>query len=223
MRITALFDLDGTISDPAEGIARSINHALSGLGHPVLPENSLARHIGAPLDRIFRELLGTPDAGVTARAVELYRERYIRVGYRENRLYEGMPGVLERIRSEGRSLRLATTKRRDIALAVLGHFGLLRLFDGVHGCDIDFTKTDLLRAVLSDDSVRGDAAVMVGDRRFDFDAASAVGIPSIAVRWGYGDGSELAGATAVADTPADLPLLIGSTARPPAEGTGTGA
>jgi phosphoglycolate phosphatase len=213
MRITALFDLDGTISDPAEGIARSINHALSGLGHPSLPEASLTGHIGAPLDQIFRELLGTSDAGAIARAVELYRERYIRIGYGENRLYAGMREVLSELRAGGRSLRLATTKRRDIALAVLEHFGLLPLFDGVHGCDIDLSKTDLLREILSEETIRDDAAVMVGDRRFDFDAASGVGIPSIAVRWGYGDAGEWDRATAVAGSPAELPRLIGRIAR----------
>jgi phosphoglycolate phosphatase len=87
---TVIFDLDGTIADPAEGITRSINHALEELGHTPHPRADLLKYIGPHLSTTFSELLGTRDEATLARAIELYRERYIPVGYRENRFYQSM-------------------------------------------------------------------------------------------------------------------------------------
>lgn len=48
-----LFDLDGSLSDPLEAIARSINHALET--HALEPRAlaELARFVGPPLDQSF--------------------------------------------------------------------------------------------------------------------------------------------------------------------------
>lgn len=214
MKSTVIFDLDGTITDPAEGITRCINHALAELGHPTHPEAALHKYIGPHLNITFSELMGTSDEGTLARAIELYRERYIPVGYRENRLYEGMRAVLSQLHVHGASLCIATTKRQDIAQSVLAFLGVETFFTQVHGCDLHRTKPDLLHDILSDATLSVKPIVMIGDRGTDFEAAAQVGMPSIAVRWGYGTGDEIAMATAVADSPAELPSVIERTAQP---------
>lgn len=214
MKNTVIFDLDGTITDPAVGITRSINHSLAELGHPTHAEVDLEKYIGPPLNITFSELMGTSDEDTLARAIELYRERYISVGYKENWLYDGMREVLSRLCADGASLCIATTKRQDIAQSVLDFLGIDTFFTQVHGCDLHRTKPDLLRNILSDASLSAQPMVMIGDRDIDFDAATQVGMPSIAVRWGYGTGRELAKATVVADLPANLPRLIEGTAQP---------
>ena len=203
---------DGTITDPAEGITRSINHALVELGHSAHPEADLRKYIGPHLNITFSELMGTSDEGTLARAIELYRERYIPVGYRENRMYDGMREVLSRLCADGSSLCIATTKRKDIAQSVLDFLGIDTFFTQIHGCDLHRTKPDLLRDILADAALSAHPMVMIGDRDTDFDAAAEVGMPSIAVRWGYGTKDELAKATAVAEVPADLLGIIESTA-----------
>jgi phosphoglycolate phosphatase len=55
---------------------------------------------------------------------------------------------------------------------------------------------------------------MIGDRDTDFRAAAAIGMPSIGVGWGYGPEDELAMATAMVETPAELPTVIERTAHP---------
>jgi phosphoglycolate phosphatase len=47
---------------------------------------------------------------------------------------------------------------------------------------------------------------MVGDRRYDIEAANDVGIKSVGVTYGYGSHEELsnAGATYIADSPQDI-------------------
>lgn len=214
MKSTIIFDLDGTISDPAEGITRSINHALAELGHPTHPEADLQKYIGPHLNITFSELMGTSNEGTLKRAIELYRERYIPVGYKENRLYDGMREVLSRLCAEGSALCIATTKRKDIAQSVLDFLEIDAFFIQVHGCDLHRAKPDLLRDILSDDTLSVHPMVMIGDRDTDFAAATQVGMPSIAVRWGYGTDDELTMATAVADLPAELPQIIEGIAQP---------
>ncbi len=205
---TIIFDLDGTISDPAEGITRSINHALIKLGHEPHPEKDLHKYIGPTLNITFSELMGTTDKALLTRAIELFRERYIPVGYRENRLYDGILEVLSHLVSCGSTLCIATTKRKDIAAKVLDFFNIGTFFAQVHGCDVHRSKADLLQDILSDTTLGKRPMIMIGDRDTDFLAASEVNMPSIAVRWGYGEDKEFALATDVVKNPAELPEAI---------------
>jgi phosphoglycolate phosphatase len=203
-RNLAIFDLDGTISDPAEGITRSINHALVGLGFAAHPKKELLRYIGPHLHVTFSELAGITDQPTLSRAIALYRERYIPIGYRENVLYDGMADALSRLVSNGSILCIATSKRRDIACKVLEFLKIEKFFAQVHGCGLHRSKADLLRDIRSDAHLGQNPMVMIGDRETDFLAAAEVKMPSIAVRWGYGDEKEFAAATDVVATPAEL-------------------
>lgn len=199
-----IFDLDGTIADPAEGITRSINHALIGLGYPPRPTGDLLKYIGPPLAMTFSELTGRTDEATLSRGIELYRERYIAIGYKENMIYDGMQEVLQALSNVECGLFLATTKRRDIALQVLEYFGIAHLFREVYGCDLQRTKEDLLHDIMRDKERAESSAVMIGDRDIDFNAAAACGLPSIAVTWGYGTEQEWNLASAIVETPGAL-------------------
>ena len=205
---TVIFDLDGTISDPAKGITRSINHALTKLGYQAHPEEKLLQYIGPHLNITFSELAGIVDKATLSQAIEFYRERYISIGYKENHLYDGIVEVLSNLVLNGSYLCIATTKRKDIAAKVLEFLKVDQYFTQVHGCDLHRTKSDLLRDILSDSTLGKRPIVMIGDRDTDFLAASEVNMSSIAVRWGYGKDEEFAMATALVDRPADLPAAI---------------
>ena len=71
-----VFDLDGTISDPKDGIVRSINYALAKHGLAVRSEQELQRYIGPPLDSTFKELSNSSDCKLILSLVAKYRERY---------------------------------------------------------------------------------------------------------------------------------------------------
>ena len=210
---TVIFDLDGTISDPAEGITRSINYALAKLGYDTYPEKDLLPYIGPHLRITFAELVGIGDDATLSRAIELYRERYIPIGYKENRLYDGIVPVLESLIADDNRLCIATTKREDIASKVLEFLKIDHFFTQVRGCDLDRTKAAVLQDILSHPVIGDRPAVMIGDRDTDFLAASAVDIPSIAVRWGYGTGDEYALATDTVGDPGDLRQVIMRVAR----------
>ncbi len=205
---TVIFDLDGTISDPVEGITKSINYALVELGYEAHSKEELLRYVGPHLKVTFSELAGIKDEATLSRAIELYRERYIPIGYRENHLYEGIKEVLAQLVSNGSILCIATTKRKDIASKVLEFFAIDNYLTQVHGCDLHRTKADLLRDILEDEKLNKRPMVMIGDRDTDFLAASEVKMPSIAVRWGYGNEKEYAMATDVVGRPEELPEAI---------------
>ncbi len=102
--VNLILDLDGTISDPIEGIYRSINHALDSFGFRKVSMLAVARLIGPPLDEGFRSLLPDENEKMICRLVSKYRERYAAVGFSENSIYEGVAEALDDLVSRGVSL-----------------------------------------------------------------------------------------------------------------------
>ena len=209
---TVIFDLDGTISDSAEGIVKSINYTLPKLGFDELPKKDLLQYIGPHLNTIFQRLTGKKDEDFLLNAVTIFRERYFSIGYKENQLYEGIRDVLGILSDRGDIMCIATTKRTDIAKNVLHYFEIDKYFAQVKGSDLYPEKADLLRDLICDPSLNHSPMIMIGDRSSDFMAASGAGIPSLAVRWGYGNDDEFKLATAVVGKPRDLPDAISKNA-----------
>lgn len=205
---TVIFDLDGTLSDSAEGIVKSINYALPKLGFEAHPVEDLLQYIGPPLNTIIERLTGKSDEEFLLKGVKIFRERYFSIGYKENVLYEGIAGSLKKLTDRGDILCVATAKRQDIAKNVLRYFEIDKYFTQVHGSDLFRKKTDLLRDMINDPTLNNRPMIMIGDRDSDFMAASEAGMPSLGVKWGYGNEEELKLATAVVENPEDLPAAI---------------
>jgi phosphoglycolate phosphatase len=207
--VLVVFDLDGTLTDPYDGITRCVVHAFERLGRPVPPDDALSGFIGPPLQDTFAEWLGT-DA---ANAVRLYRERFDEVGWRENRVYDGVEEALGKLAMGGHTLAVATSKPTVFARRILNHFGLSRRFTVVVGASLDGSlrhKADLLELVLKRSATAAPDAVMVGDRAQDLQGAKAHQVRAVGVSWGYGAPGELeaAGADAIAHSPAELLVVI---------------
>lgn len=211
-----LFDLDGTLTASHEGILRSVRYALSFYGIEEKEEN-LFSFIGPPLLRSFMDRFGF-DESTGMEAVEHYRERYNRVGMFENRVYDGILPLLEKLRGEGRNLLLATSKPYFQTEKILEHFGLSRYFEKelVLAAGLDDrlnSKAAIIGEALAVLSRRGyteEDSVMVGDRIFDIEGARKNGIAVIGVEYGYAPAGELraAGADYIAETVKDLEALL---------------
>ena len=203
------FDLDGTLTDPYEGITRCILYALDELGFPHPDDDYLYSCIGPALWDTFPELVGEE---LTKQAVDLYRERFVDVGWRENKPYEGIHDALESVASAGHTLFVATAKPHMHAARIIEHFGMGDYIHNVYGSELDgtrATKTDLLQFAVEKNP--GTATrVMIGDRRHDLAGAIANTIEPVGVAWGYGSLEELetAGAKAVAHSPAELVDIV---------------
>ena len=192
MPITTLFfDLDGTVSNNFEGIARCLNFALKELGLRELSDAEVLPFVGPP----FRESLPRVFPGIdTEAALHFYRERYQNKGWLENSLYDGVAEAIRALHLQGFTIALCTSKPRIFAERIIEHFQLARYFDGIHGPELDGTfdrKTDLLAHLVGHYKVPPTHAVMIGDRDKDVEAALHAGTHSLGVLWGFGSRDEL--------------------------------
>ena len=206
-----LFDLDGTLTDPAVGITRSVQHALAAFGICAEPENLLC-FIGPPLIDSFETVFGF--TGEEARqAVTVYREYFVKTGMFENEVYPGVVKVLSGLKKGGKRLYVATSKPEPFAKEILTHFKLDGFFDFIGGSTLDETRTrkgEVIRYVLKEAAIPEEEAVMVGDRLHDGEGAAETGLPFVGALYGYGSRRELenAGASAIAETPEELFSLL---------------
>ncbi|WP_437921815.1 HAD family hydrolase [Sphingobacterium sp. LRF_L2] len=204
-----LFDLDGTLTDPAEGITKCIAYALDSFGIETLDLHSLRAHIGPPLKDTFMEVYSF-DEETALQAVAKYRERFSTVGLYENLLFDGVPSFLEELKSKGYGIFLATSKPEIFAKEIIRYFELTSFFDFIGGSALDDsrpTKADVIRHVMEGASLaKADHCVMIGDRKHDILGAKTWGMSSIGVLYGYGDLEELriAGADYIVE---DIPGL----------------
>ena len=205
----AIFDLDGTLTDPGVGITRSVQHALRALGKDVPNLQSLTGYIGPPLRESFARIGGVAPTEIE-RAIALYREYFTETGIFENQVYSGIPACLETLRSRGWQLAVGTSKPTVFAERILDHFGLRDAFEVVVGSELDGTrdaKEEVIRFGLEMMHVAASSScLMIGDRSHDIIGARAVSIKAVGVTWGYGSESELAeaGADWIVHHPNDL-------------------
>ncbi len=209
---TVLFDLDGTLTDPAEGITNSVAYALERYGIRVEDKKSLYSFIGPPLNDSFMQYYGfSPEKAMEA--IGVYREYFRDRGIFENEVYEGIPELLDRIKKSGRKIVLATSKPEEFAVRILEHFDLIGYFDVVAGASMDEKrnkKGDVIKYAMEKGGLSAAGAVMIGDREHDIFGAGENGLPSIGVLYGYGDRKELeaAGAAYIADAVKDIFELL---------------
>ena len=200
-----LFDLDGTLTDPGEGITNSVAYALDKFGIIVEDKTQLYCFIGPPLIVSFMKYYGLSRDDALL-AVGYYREYFGIKGIFENRLFDGIPQLLSNIKKSGRKIALATSKPEQYATRILEHFNLLQYFDFVGGATMDESrskKSDVIKYTLNNMGVVNKSTViMIGDRHHDIDGAKQNGIDSIGVLFGYGDRAELekAGANYIAES-----------------------
>lgn len=192
-----LFDLDGTLTDPFEGITKSYNYALKALcGYEETDRDALRKIIGPPLRNSFIESCGaTPE--LAEKLVEKYRERFGLIGLYENRVYDGVPEMLAALKERSKVLALASGKPEEFCIDILKHFDLFKYFDETVGGSFDTSRDTkegvmeeaLRRLGLGEETKR--EAVMVGDREMDILAAHEKGIAAVAVGYGYGREEDL--------------------------------
>lgn len=208
---TALVDLDGTLTDPADGIIGGVQFALRQSGAAVPERDTLKWVIGPPLSQSFPKLLADPSAVHVTAAIEAYRAYYRQTGMFNATVYAGVPEALEKLRAAGFKLLVCTVKPHVFATPVLEHFGLAGHFDAVYGAELDGRfedKADLMEHILRERQLAPSAMVMIGDRGLDMTAARRNAIAGIGVTWGYGSADELedAGAARLCHAPGEIPM-----------------
>ncbi|WP_270090402.1 HAD-IA family hydrolase [Sphingobacterium sp. SYP-B4668] len=204
-----LFDLDGTLSDPAEGITKSIAYSLAHFGIQVDDLHSLEPLIGPPIKQTLLEKYhfteDQADIGVLK-----YRERFAEKGLYENILYDGIKDLLATAKKNGYRLYLATSKPTVFAEQILDYFSIRGYFDFVGGSALDDsrpTKTHVIQHVLAENNIHDTThTLMIGDRKYDVIGGQNTGMDTMGVLYGFGNRQELevAGATYTIESVAAL-------------------
>ena len=209
MAKTIIFDLDGTLTDSAEGITNSVKLVMSHFDIPIPGMDVLRTFVGPPLHDMFIKH-GVPEDRVEE-AISVFRSRYLTIGKFENKPYPGVYELLQTLKEHGHTLYVATSKPEPQAKEILEHFHLTDYFDCICGASLDRSrvdKEDVLRYLLKTDPEG--TYLMVGDTVYDVVGAAALNIPTIGVSWGYGSPEDMkkAGAIGIADTMEQLRVLL---------------
>lgn len=208
-----LFDLDGTLIDSSEGITKSAQYALAHYGIHEPDLDKLKAFIGPPLAQSFVHFYGFTEAQ-GQEAVLVYRERYHAIGVYECSLYPGVKECLQKLKAQGYLIGMASSKPEVSCRQILEHFGIIDLFDHVVGATLDGkigTKEEVLReAFRRMPSIKASEMILIGDTIFDIDGANSVGMPSMAVSFGFGHVEEMmdAGAKALCNHMKELPDIL---------------
>ena len=205
-----LFDLDGTLTNPKEGITRSVQHALRHFGIEVADPDTLTPYIGPPLIPSFIEFHGLTQEQ-TLEALQVYRQRFSTVGLFENEVLDGVPEMLRALKQNGRFVAVASSKPEPYVIRILEHFDLLQYFDEVVGASMEekrSAKKDIIEEALRRmGKAPGDRDIlMIGDRMHDVEGAQLCGLDSLGIYTGFAPEGELedAGATYVFHTIRDM-------------------
>lgn len=187
-----LFDLDGTLTDSAEGVIRACQYMQEKMGMQVWATEDLRFIVGPPLMKTFTEDFGM-DVETAEQAMLVYREYYGTVGLFENKVYPGVVEMLADLRAKGKRMAVATSKKEALAVRILEHFDIAKYFDVIGGDAREVgrdTKAKVIDYVLETLQAEKGDVIMVGDRKFDIEGAHTLGVPCIAVEFGYGDRAE---------------------------------
>ena len=187
-----LFDLDGTLTDPREGITRSIQYGLSKMGIDEPDLTQLEHFIGPPLLQAFMATYGFDEAKAWE-AMGFYRERFAVTGLYENEVFEGVTPLLETLVAQGRQLFIATSKPQVYAREIARHFDFARHFKVIYGSELDGTRTnkvELIRHLMAEQGLNPAHTLMIGDRKHDLIGARDNGLDA-AVGYGFGSFEEL--------------------------------
>ena len=208
-----LFDLDGTLTDSAEGIVNSVIYALKKFGIEENDREKLVPFVGPPLRDSFVEYYGMNEEQIAV-LTDYFHEYFNERGWSENRVYDGVPQMLQALKAAGKHLMVATSKPEVFAVRIMEHFGLAQYFDIIGGSTLDekISRKDQVIDLVLERAGRDHMKdmIMVGDRKYDVQGAKQHGLPCVGVLYGYGDRGELeaAGADLLCERVEDLPGLI---------------
>ena len=190
MKEFIFFDLDGTLTDSEEGIFNSLKISLS-LFNIEKTDEQMMEFIGPPLEESFLKIMNFSPSQ-TEKAVSAFHKYYEEKGLFENRVYDGIPNLLERLKNSGKHLAVSTSKPEHSAVRILEHFNLSHYFDFICGSSIEenrSSKSEVIAYTMKKFNLSqkdSDRIIMVGDRRNDIEGSHKNGIQTVSVLYGYG-------------------------------------
>lgn len=207
-----LFDLDGTISESATGIRKSLEYAITELGGALPNLDDYTLYIGPPLLDTFKNVCKFSEEQ-SKEGVEIYRGYYDEHGKHENKLYDGIKQVLQKLKEENVKIAVCSSKYEKFAEEIIEILGVSDLFDAVCGSTLDGSRKDkkdlipyAVKSLGGDFEADRDKILMIGDTWFDAKGARLCNVDFIGVLYGYGtyESMKAEKATMFAETPSEI-------------------
>ena len=184
----ALLDMDGTLFNTKRGVIGALKEAIREYGLTEIKPEEEEQFIGPPIQKTIQKFYGISEENAIE-AADIFRKYYREKDYViECDLYDGMRETLEKLRSMGVKLCVASLKKEDMVKRICKHYDVEELFDSIHGTDArdNLSKSDIIKICLDEVKVTLDDAVMVGDTVFDALGAEKAGCRFLGVTYGYG-------------------------------------
>ena len=108
-----LFDLDGTLTDPKEGITKSVAYALKHFGIDVEEFGHIMQVHWTTAQGFFMQYYGLSEDDAHL-AVEKYREYFEPCGMFQNKVYDGVENLLKELKTSGKRLFLRPQSRESM-------------------------------------------------------------------------------------------------------------
>ena len=202
-----IFDVDGTLVNSNDAQAKSWVEALKEFGYSV-PYEKVRPLIGMGGDKVLPETIGVQKDSekgkqISKRRSEIFKEKYLPT----IQAFPGAQELLNRMREQGLKLAIASSAQPDELRSLLQIVGAADLIeDKTSSEDAKRSKPDpdIMQVTLKKVGYPPNEVVMIGDTPYDIEAASKVGVGTIAFRCGGWNDADLAGAIAIYNDPADL-------------------
>lgn len=207
-----LFDLDGTISESALGVRKSIEYTINKFNKTMPDLDDYTLYIGPPIYDTFKNVCKFKDDEIEE-AISVYRENYDSVGKLYNKLYNGIEDLLKQLKNNKIKIAVCSSKYEKFAYEIIEILGVKEYFDAVCGSTPDASRQDKAQLIpYAISSLDGDIkedynkTLMIGDTYFDAEGARICKVDFIGVEYGYGDKEKMMaeGATKFVKTPLEI-------------------
>jgi phosphoglycolate phosphatase len=210
--VLAVFDLDGTLIDSRRDLADSANEMLAGYGVGPLRDRHIASMVGCGAATLVKRVLNA--GGVNAsveEALPRFLSAYDTRLTHHTRPYDGIPDLLDDLRSRNTAMAVLTNKPLEQSVRILDAFGLAKYFQWVVGGDGPLPRKpapDGMRHLMTQAAAAANETVLIGDSTIDLETSRNAGVRICLARYGFGfadlPSTDLRGDEWLVDTPAEI-------------------
>lgn len=182
-----VFDIDGTLVDSKNDIAKAVNHTLEKLGVGQKPSEKIISYIGTGVSDLIKKSLGRKHANLAEEGIRIFGDFYVKHSTEESALYPHVKDILEYF--DGKRKFISTNRYVRFADATLRGFGIRNRFEDIIGGDDENCmkpSSCVLEKVFSGVEIDKGKMMMVGDMAIDIETGKNFGIKTCWVTYGLG-------------------------------------
>ena len=216
-----IFDLDGTLIDSLADIATAANVVLERFGLATHAIEDYKVFVGDGVNVLMERIIPGKVLSEELRMEFLmaWKDAYAKQWKLQTKTYEGIDGLLKRLRSEGYRMGILSNKPQEFTQACAAAFFEAGCFDPVWGLQEGRPKKPDPAGALGMATAWGlpsSSILYVGDTDTDMQTAVSAGMYPLGVSWGFRPREELVrtGARRVIDHPDEVTDVLKSIVAP---------